>query len=57
MLTSMKRYVVYREINHDTCNDMVKMLSAASPAYEVTDCEVLPRHFKSLIVVKDPKTV
>jgi hypothetical protein len=53
----MKRYVVYREINHDTCNDMVKMLSAASPAYEVTDCEVLPRHFKSLIVVKDPKTV
>jgi hypothetical protein len=51
MLTFMKRYVVYRELNHNQCNDMVKMLSVARPAYEVTDCEVLPRHFKSLIVV------
>ncbi len=56
MLTSMKRYVVYREIDHNTCNGMVEMLFAARPAYEVTDCEVLPRHFKSFIVVEDPIT-
>jgi hypothetical protein len=47
----MKRHVVYRELNHDKCNGTVEMLFAARPAYEVTDCEVLPRHFKSLIVV------
>ncbi len=57
MLTSMKRHVEYRELNHDTCNGIFEMLSVARPAYEVTDCEVLPRHFKSLIVVEDPKAL